>query len=393
MTIPFFRPSIGQREIDFATQVLQSGWLTTGPRCVEFERRFADLIGGGVYAIAVNSATAGLHLAAEACGIGPGDEVLVPTLTFTATAAAFAQLGAKVVLVDVDPVTLAIDLVDAERKTTPRTRAIAPVHFGGLPCDMASILAFAKTRGLRVVEDAAHALPAHRGGRMVGAWNSDACVFSFYANKTITTGEGGMLVTANPDIAKRATMMRTHGLDRDAFDRFKEIGSSWSYDIVAPGFKYNMPDLAAAVGLAQLERVHLLQKKRQHVAEMYFDFLADLPLVCPAPAPRNSCHAWHLFPIQLRDDAAMSRDELISLLTEEGIGSSVHYRPLHQMTYWRNACAIAADEFPAADHYFERAVTLPLFPDMREADVRFVCATLHRALSSPSPRYANGGLR
>lgn len=383
MIIPFFRPCIGEREIDAAIQVLRSGWLTTGPKCLEFEERFADML-GGVYAIAVNSATAGLHLAAEACGIGPGDDVLVPTLTFSATAAAFSLLGANVILVDVEPDNLTIDLAEAERKMTPRTKAIAPVHFGGWPCDMAAIVDFSRRHGLRIVEDAAHALPAQRDGRLIGSWETDACVFSFYANKTITTGEGGMLVTPDAKIAKRASTMRTHGLSRDAFDRFTQVGAAWAYDIVDSGFKYNLPDLAAAIGVMQLERVHVFQKQRQRIAALYFDCLDDLPIDLPARAPPGCGHAWHLFPIHVHADAPITRDDLIAVLTRNGIGTSVHYRPLHQMSYWREHCGVTAGAFPVADRYFEGAVSLPLFPEMCETDVERVSAVLHRAFARAS---------
>jgi dTDP-4-amino-4,6-dideoxygalactose transaminase len=380
MRIPFFQPCIGEREIEAATSVLKSGWLTTGRKCREFEERFAELLGGGVETVAVNSATAGIHLAAEACGIGQGDAVLVPTLTFSATAAAFRFLGADIVLVDVDPKSLTIDLDDAKRKWTPQCKAIAPVHFGGLPCDIDSILEFARQRNLKVIEDAAHALPAHRNGRLVGASGSDACVFSFYANKTITTGEGGMIATRDPLVAARARIMRTHGLDRDAFDRFSRVGAGWSYDIVAPGFKYNLTDLAAAIGLAQLDRVYDFQSRRQAIADLYFEGLANLPLDRPARAPDGGLHAWHLFPIRIRPEARLNRDEIVALLTEKGIGSSVHYRPLHLMSYWRRERHGNGTGFPAAERYYAGAVTLPLYPAMRDVEAEEVVALLRKAL-------------
>ncbi len=380
MRIPFFQPSIGDREVEAAVAVLQSGWLTTGNKCREFEERFAELLGSDVETVAVNSATAGIHLAAEACGIGPGDVVLVPTLTFSATAAAFHHLGADIVLVDIDPISLTIDLDDAERKWTPRCKAIAPVHFGGWPCDVGAILRFARLRGLKVIEDAAHALPAHRNREMIGSSDSDACVFSFYANKTITTGEGGMIATRDRTVAARARTMRTHGLNRDAFDRFSRIGASWSYDVVAAGFKCNLTDLAAAIGLAQLERVYEFQSRRQAIAERYLDRLAGLPVDLPARAPEGGLHAWHLFPIRIRPEARMSRDEFIALLTERGIGSSVHYRPLHQMTYWGNLADPSARGFPVADAYFAGALTLPLYPGMRDTEADEIVSTLWQAL-------------
>ena len=379
MRIPFYQPSIGPREIEAAVAVLQSGWLTTGPKCKEFEDKFAQFLGAGVETVAVNSATAGLHLAAEACGIGPGDAVLVPTLTFSATAAVFRHLGADVILVDVDPESYAIDLEDAERRYTPCCKAIAPVHFGGWPCDMNAILAFARRHDLKVIEDAAHALPAGRNGVLVGAAEADACVFSFYANKTITTGEGGMIATRNPELAARARIMRTHGLNREAFDRFKRIGASWSYDIVALGFKYNLTDIAAAIGIAQLERAYELQAARQTIAERYLARLGNLPLDCPIPAPEGGLHAWHLFPIRIHPDARVGRDEIISLLTSRGIGSSVHYRPLHRMTYWGGERG-AQGAFPVADRYFDGALTLPLYPDLREAEADEVASVLREAL-------------
>ncbi|WP_284314989.1 DegT/DnrJ/EryC1/StrS family aminotransferase [Labrys miyagiensis] len=380
MRIPFFQPSIGDREVQAAIAVLRSGWLTTGTKCREFEEQFAEMLGGNVETVAVNSATAGIHLAAESCGIGPGDAVLVPTLTFSATAAAFHHLGAEVILVDVDRASLTIDLDDAERRWTPQCKAIAPVHFGGWPCDIEAILAFARKRGLKVIEDAAHALPAQRNRQMVGSSDSDACVFSFYANKTITTGEGGMIATRSPLVAARARMMRTHGLNRDAFDRFRTIGASWSYDVVAAGFKYNLTDLAAAIGLAQLERVYEFQSHRQAIAERYLDRLSGLPLDLPALAPQGGMHAWHLFPVRVRPEARMSRDDLIALLTESGIGSSVHYRPLHQMTYWSERLPPKSLGFPVADAYFAGAVTLPLYPGMQDTDAEEVISVIRQAL-------------
>src|SRR5690242_17386879 len=260
--IPCFRPAIGEEEVAAATAALRSGWLTTGPKAREFEQKFAAFLGDDVEAVAVNSATAGLHLAAEACGIGPGDAVLVPTLTFTATASVIRYLGAEVVLVDIEKDTRCIDLEDAERRLTSRCKAIIPVHFGGFPCDMAKVLDFAQRHGLKVIEDAAHAFPARSNGRLIGAGHSDACVFSFYASKPITTGEGGMIVTRNARIAARARVMRTHGLDRDAFDRFRKVGASWAYDVVAPGFKYNLTDVAAAIGIVQLSRADGLRSSR-----------------------------------------------------------------------------------------------------------------------------------
>ena len=378
--IPCFRPDVGEDEIEAAVAVLRSGWLTTGPRAREFEQEFAAFMGGDVEAVAVNSATAGLHLAAEACGIGPGDDVIVPTLTFTATASVIRHLGAEVVLVDVDENTRCIDLNHAERRLTPRCKAIMPVHFGGFPCDMTSVLSFARRHGLKVIEDAAHSMPAHRDGRLIGAWESDACVFSFYACKPITTGEGGMIVTRDPKIAARMRVMRTHGLDRDVFERFSKVGATWAYDVVWPGFKYNMTDLAAAIGQVQLARAKTLRASRQQAADCYFEQLAGLPIDCPAPAPLGSLHSWHMFPIFVHESARANRDELIAGLAAEGIGTSVHYRPLHQMTYWKERYRCEPNDFIVASRYFAGAVTLPLFPGMTDAQVDRVATVVREIL-------------
>jgi dTDP-4-amino-4,6-dideoxygalactose transaminase len=378
--IPCFRPAIGEEEIEAVSAVLRSGWLTTGPKTREFEQNFADYLGGEVETIAVSSATAGLHLAAEACGIGPGDEVIVPTLTFTATASVIRYLGAEVVLVDVEEGSHTIDLDHAARRLTPRCKAIMPVHFGGLPCDMTRVLEFAGRHGLMVIEDAAHAIPARSNGRMIGASESDACVFSFYANKPITTGEGGMVATRSPRIAERVRLMRTHGLNRDAFDRFRKVGASWAYDVVAPGFKYNMTDAAAAIGVIQLTRAETLRSSRQQAAERYLGQLADLPLDCPVHAPPGDLHSWHLFTIRIHETAPATREDLIAALTAEGIGSSVHYRPLHHMTYWKERCAFEPNAFTVADRYFTGAVTLPLFPGMTHAEVDRVAAVVRKVL-------------
>ena len=378
--IPFFQPTIGEEEIEAVTTALRSGWLTTGPKTREFEQKFAEFLGSGVEAVAVNSATAGLHLALEACGIGPGDAVIVPTLTFTATAEVVRYLGAEVILVDVDETTRTLDLEHAERRLTANCKAIMPVHFGGYPCDMEKMMGFARRHGLKVIEDAAHALPTRCDGRLIGSWESDACVFSFYANKTITTGEGGMMVTRDPQLAARARKMRTHGLDRDAFDRFRKVGASWAYDVVAPGFKYNLTDIASAIGVVQLGRADSMQASRQRAAERYLERLAGLPLDCPAPAPRGGLHSWHLFPIRVHETARVTRDELIAALNAQGIGTSVHYRPLHQMTYWKERYPAAPGEFPVADRYFAGAVTLPLFPGMSDSQVDRVAAVVREIL-------------
>jgi dTDP-4-amino-4,6-dideoxygalactose transaminase len=245
---------------------------------------------------------------------------------------------------------------------------------------MEKVLTFARCHGLMVIEDAAHAVPARSKGRMIGASESDACVFSFYANKPLTTGEGGMVTTRNPRIAERVRLMRSHGLNRDAFDRFRKVGASWAYDVVAPGFKYNMTDTAAAIGVVQLARSAALRESRQRAAERYFERLTGLPLDCPVSAAAGDLHSWHLFPIRVHETARVTRDELIAALTAEGIGSSVHYRPLHLMSYWKEHCVFEPEEFAVADRYFSGAVTLPLFPGMTDAQVDRVAAAVRKAL-------------
>ena len=379
--LPFARPDIGEAEIAAVTQALRSGWVTTGPKTKEFEQAFTDYLGGnGLQSIAVNSATAGLHLALEALGIGPGDEVIAPTLTFTATVEVVRYLGADPVLVDVDPVTLNIDPDAIRAAITPRTKAIMPVHYAGLACRMDEILAIAREHGLKVVEDAAHALPTTWQGQLVGQLQSDVTVFSFYANKTITTGEGGMAVTRHPALAERMRVMRLHGMSRDAFDRFSSKTPAWYYEIVAPGFKYNMTDVAAAMGVEQLARLPQFVQRRQHLAARYQAQLAGLPLVQPADAPAGDTHAWHLYVVRLAPGARAGRDEIIQALSDRGIGTSVHYMPLHRQPYWRDRYQLTPARFPHAEAAYQCMLSLPLFTAMHDADQDRVIAALHELL-------------
>ena len=379
--LPFARPDIGEAEIAAVTQALRSGWVTTGPKTREFEQAFTDYLGGnGLQSIAVNSATAGLHLALEALGIGPGDEVIAPTLTFTATVEVVRYLGADPVLVDVDPVTLNIDPGAIRAAITPRTKAIMPVHYAGLACRMDEILAIAREHGLKVVEDAAHALPTTWQGQLVGQLQSDVTVFSFYANKTITTGEGGMAVTRHPALAERMRVMRLHGMSRDAFDRFSAKTPAWYYEIVAPGFKYNMTDVAAAMGVEQLARLPQFVQRRQYLAARYQAQLAGLPLVQPADAPAGDTHAWHLYVVRLVPGARAGRDEIIQALSDRGIGTSVHYVPLHRQPYWRDRYQLTPARFPHAEAAYQCMLSLPLFTAMHDADQDRVIAALHELL-------------
>ena len=379
--LPFARPDIGAAEIDAVSAAMRSGWVTTGPKTKEFEQAFTTYLGGhGLQSIAVNSATAGLHLALEALGIGPGDEVIAPTLTFTATVEVVRYLGADPVLVDVDPVTLNIDPARIRAAITPRTKAIMPVHYGGLACDMDAILAIAREHGLKVVEDAAHALPTTWRGTLVGQLQSDVTVFSFYANKTITTGEGGMAVTHNPALAQRMRTMRLHGMNRDAFDRFTSKTPAWYYEVVAPGFKYNMTDVAAAMGVEQLARLPHFVQRREVLARRYHEQLANLPLTLPAVAPPGDTHAWHLYVIRLLPDAPLERDAAIQALSDRGIGTSVHYVPLHRHPYWRDRYQLTPAMFPEADAAYQAMISIPLFTAMSDSDQDRVIAALHEVL-------------
>jgi dTDP-4-amino-4,6-dideoxygalactose transaminase len=379
--LPFALPEIGDDEIAEVVDTLKSGWVTTGPKAKRFEDDFSAFLGDpSLQSMAVNSATAGLHLALEALGIGPGDEVITTTHTFTATAEVVRYLGADVVLVDIDPATLCIDPAAVEAAITPRTKAIVPVHYAGLAADMQSLLAIAKKHGLKVVEDAAHALPTTCGGALIGTLASDVTVFSFYANKTITTGEGGMVVTRDPALAKRIKVMRLHGMSRDAFDRFTAKVPSWYYEIVAPGFKYNLTDIAAAMGIHQLKRLQGFQARRVQLAAQMDAALSGLPVITP-PQPRpGDRHAWHLYVLRLADGAAVDRDTLIERLFADGIGCSVHYIPLHLQPYWRDRYALRPEQFPHSQHAYERMLSLPLYTRMTDADVQRVAAAVRRAL-------------
>ena len=379
--LPYALPELGDDEIAEVIDTLKSGWVTTGPKARRFEDDFRAFLGDeGLHCIAVNSATAGLHLALEALGIGPGDEVITTTHTFTATAEVVRYLGADVKLVDIDPATLNIDPAAIEAAITPRTKALMPVHYGGLAVDMTAILALAKKHGLKVVEDAAHALPTTHAGQLVGTLGSDATVFSFYANKTMTTGEGGMLVTRDEALAARAKVMRLHGINRDAFDRFTAKVPSWYYEIVAPGFKYNLSDIAAALGIHQLRRVRAFQARRAEQAALYQHLLADLPLtLAPCPAAGDT-HAWHIYAVRLTDGARIGRDALIEALFAAGIGCSVHYIPLHQHPYWRERYDLKAEDFPHSQRAYERMLSLPLYTRMTDAAVHRVADAVRAAL-------------
>lgn len=377
--LPFALPDIGEEEIAEVVATLRSGWITTGPKTRQFEEDFRAYLGGGeLQCVAVNSATAGLHLALEALNVGPGDEVIVPTHTFTATAEVVRYLGADPKLVDIDPATYCIDPQAIIEAISPRTRAIMPVHFAGLAANMRDIAEIAERCHLAIVEDAAHAFPTKFEGRLVGTLDSDAAVFSFYATKTIATGEGGMLVTRDPALARRVRIMRLHGIDRDAFDRYQASKPSWYYEVVAPGFKYNLTDVAAAIGVAQLRKADTFQARRELLAARYRDAFADLPLLMPPAARADSTHAWHLFVVQIADDAGIGRDAAIESLYASGIGCSVHYVPLHLHPCWRERYGLVPASFPCSQRLYERSISLPIYTRMSDADQERVIAAVRR---------------
>lgn len=378
--LPFSMPEIGEDEIAEVVDSLRSGWVTTGPKARKFEADFSEFLGGGVECIAVNSATAGLHLGLEAIGVGPGDEVITTTHTFTATAEVIRYLGADPVFVDVDPSTLCIDVKAVENAITERTRAIIPVHFAGLSADMSALLSLAKRKGIAVMEDAAHALPTTHQGQLVGTLDSDVTVFSFYANKTITTGEGGMLVTRNPDIANRAKVMRLHGINRDAFDRFTAKVPSWYYEVVAPGFKYNMTDIAASLGIHQIKRAVEFQKKREFISSIYTEELKGEAIILPPQPSEGDVHSWHLYVVQLGDGVKLGRDAFVDKMFESGIGCSVHYMPLHLQPYWRDAYKLRPEMFPESQKVYEKTFSLPLYTRMVESDVSRVVSAVKRII-------------
>jgi dTDP-4-amino-4,6-dideoxygalactose transaminase len=384
--IPFALPSISEREIEAVVATLRSGWLTTGPKTKAFEEAFAAAVGAR-HALAVNSGTAALHLALEALGIAAGDKVLVPTWTFTATAEVVRYMGADPVFVDVDPVTLNIDvakledrIVSLRREHGTKLKAVMPVHVAGRACEMNQIVTLARAYGLAIVEDAVHAFPTtvesasvtdgERRSRMIGSVGH-ATAFSFYATKTIATGEGGMLTTDDDRVAERVRLMRLHGVDKDAWNRHESPLPSWYYEVRAPGFKYNLTDIASALGLVQLQRGQELLDRRTSIARRYDAAFADQPAL-ERPVLRHAADtcAWHLYIVRLNlDRLAIDRDRFTRELEARGIGCSVHFIPLHLQPYWRDLYQLTPSMFPVASREFPRVISLPIYPDMTDGMV------------------------
>lgn len=391
LKVPFFRPDVGEEEINEVVTTLSSGWLTSGPQVKEFERQFAESVNAR-FAVAVNSCTAALHLAVEALDLQPGQAVLVPTMTFAATAEIILYKNAIPILVDCDPVTGNMDLADAGDKLEQAAQGhlpflngrgvdvvgIIPVHVGGYMMDIDEIKRFAETHKLWVIEDAAHALPS--AWRPAGAthWQfagdntASVTCYSFYANKTITTGEGGMAVTNDEALADHIRLMSLHGLSHDAWGRFSG-GGSWDYKIVQPGYKYNLTDIAAAIGRHQLKRAEEMRRRREAIAEYFFASLANVDEIDLPPVSEDRLHSWHLYPIRLKlDTLKVDRNQFIEELRSSGVGSSVHWRPLHMHPLYIERFGWQESEFPAATHLWNQIISLPIFSAMRPEEMAHV---------------------
>ncbi len=377
--LPLASPWIGEREKALVLETLESGWITTGPRTLEFGKRIAELAGAR-HGLAVNSATGALHLGLAALGVGRGDEVITSAYTFAACVNVIEHVGATPVLADIEPDTLCIDPRAVERAITPRTKAILPVDYAGHPCDYDALLPLCRARGVRVVEDAAHALGAAWHGRPLGSL-ADITAFSFYATKNLTTGEGGAAVTDDDALAERMGLLSLHGMNRDAWKRYTDTGS-WYYEVSAPGFKYNMSDVLAAMGLGQLERFADFQRRRAEIVARYDAGLADVPEVRTPHTRAGATHAWHLYPIGLElERLTLDRAAFIRELRAENIGTSVHFIPIHFHPHFARTLGRREGDFPVAEDVYRRAITLPLFPRMSDQDADDVIAAVRKIVA------------
>ena len=379
MKIPYCRVDCSGNELKYVKEVIESGWLTTGSKTIELENRFKEKF-GSKHALAVNSCTSALHLALDSIGIKPKDKVAVPSLTFTASAEVIRYMDADPVFLDIDPKTLCITPEEVEKaiEINSDIKALIIVHFGGVSAKMDSdekgsgIYEICSKHNVRVIEDAAHALPTKHNGNLIGSKGDITC-FSFYANKTMTTGEGGMLLTSSDEISSRAKTMRLHGIDRDAWDRFTSDKASWEYDIIEAGYKYNMPDLNAAIGLAQLERLDEFHIQRSAIAKRYHhNFKSTSALYTQTHAADYEASAWHLFPIILTSDSKIGRNDLINALLERGISTSVHYKPLHRTKYYKERYKLSPVDFPNTESVWENCISLPIFPGLTAEEVDYI---------------------
>jgi len=370
MNVPFHEPYVGEEEKALVSETIESCWLTMGPRTFEFESAFGEYLGSR-NAVAVNSCTAAIHLSLRIIGIKPGDEVLVPAINFASAGEVCCQEGAKPVLVDVEKENGNIYVTALKKVITKRTKAIIPVHYGGQPCDMDEILELAKIKGIYVIEDAAHALPSFYKGRKIGTIGDIGC-FSFYATKTLTTGEGGMIVTENDEWAERMRILRLHGISKDAWKRYSDEGD-WYYEIVDLGYKYNMTDIQAAMGLAQLRKLEWMWEQRRRLAERYIAAFSgideiELPLI-----KDDRTTSWHLFPILLKlETLSIDRRRFVELLKERGIGTSVHFIPLYRHPFYKKNFSYDAKDFPNSEWFYEREVSLPIYPSLSDTEQDYV---------------------
>ena len=377
--LPYCLPWIGEEEIAEVVDSLRSGWLTTGPKVKRFEEDFRNYV-GAEHAIAVSSCTAALHLALAVSGVGPGDEVIVPTLTFCSTANVVVHLGARPVLVDVED-SLLISVAAVERAITPRTKAIVPVHYAGQACDLDPLLSLARGRGIAVIEDAAHAAGASYGGRRIGT-HGDVVAFSFYATKNMTTGEGGMITTNQAALAARMRLLSLHGMSKDAWNRYTETGS-WFYEVMEPGYKYNMTDIQAALGLQQLRSLDGFIRRRREIASRYAECFAGLPELGLPRELSGRHHIYHLYPVQLDlERLTIDRHSFIQELQRAGIGASVHFIPVHLHPYYRRTGGYCAGAFPVAERLYQGLVSLPLYPRMTDADVEEVTLAVRQVVAA-----------
>ena len=370
MQIPFHRTYITEEEISEVVDSLRSGWITMGPKTVRFEEEFGKYTGAR-HSIAVNSCTAALHLALKAIDLKPGDEVIIPTMTFTATGEVVCYFNAKPVIIDVEKDTHNIDIEKIERAITPKTKAIIPVHFAGQPCDMDEIMQLAKSYDLKVIEDSAHSLPAWYKKRKIGIIGDMTC-FSFYATKTLATGEGGMVTTENDEWAERIKILRLHAISKDAWKRYSGEGS-WYYEVVEAGYKYNMTDIQAALGLAQLRKLEWMWEKRKEIADKYTEAFRNSEFIETPKVKPDRISAWHLYVIRLNLEAlSIDRAQFIEELEIRGIGTSVHFIPLHKHPFYRDAFGYNSRDFPVAEWLYEKIISLPIYPGMTGKEVEFV---------------------
>jgi dTDP-4-amino-4,6-dideoxygalactose transaminase len=388
MKIPFSRVDCSGNERKYVEEVLASGWLTTASKAMTFEERFCEAV-GAKHAYAVNSCTAGLHLALVAAGIGPGDRVLVPAMTFTATAEVIRYCDADPIFLEVDYATGVItpEILSAAIAQNPDVKALMVVHLGGYPAPLLpangreGIRDICKKNNITLIEDAAHAFPTRCGQMSIGSIGDYTC-FSFYANKTITTGEGGMITTMDEESASRIKVMRLHGISRDIWDRYRAPGgAAWEYDVLAAGFKYNMSDVQAAIGLAQLERGYEFHQGRVRCAQTYLERLKNIPHVdLPLAPPDFEAHSWHLFQLRITPQARVSRNVFITRMSEAGIGLSVHYKPLYRMTYYRDRYNLSTAMFPETEKLWNATVSLPIYADLSDTEMDYICETIQSIL-------------